>query len=630
MKHLSLFRRWATTGRQLRLALAGLVLLFVTLVFSTLDFTLQLNRYTIASSRDSLQSTARSSIAALDSYLERQMSYVQRAATAIAGLPAGSGEEQVRQLLDEYFQRSDFAQMWAVSLDKQAISSQGVSLDLSGEEALDKAFDGQSGYSAIYNSHNYKDDRFYVYVPVRVSPEQPVTGAVLGVLQVDQLARALTLYGLSDQSRVAVFQVDGMILYACGSLNHQLEPGGSFWATDAGQTLGSLPKEEEGCFGTNGTGSDAVAYLCVSTGIRDWYLYQDVPQSALLATNAQETRLMLLMALKMLAASVIMLVLLAVYHRQRESQVQRAEESLRTSNQLLAMALQHTAVTLFVYDLASRTMTACDETNSGQTGVPVDPAALVHNGTVAPRHSTEFLALFHRIHSTQDPVQGDFLVRGPGQSEYRWTRVTLTAVRIPGQMPTHAIVTFEDITEERRREDELRQRACRDPLTNLYNRRGLRMKVNELLTLPDPPGQAALLMMDLDHFKEVNDILGHPVGDLLLREVARLLDQLTPASGTPVRLGGDEFIVFLPGADWTTAEALAGRICTEMPGLSGRLELRVPVGVSVGVHLFDPAAVPLNQAYQQADTALYAAKRSRGRWVSTRRLRESGAGEETP
>ena len=88
MKHLSVFRRWTSTARQLWLALLGLVLLFVTLVFSTLDFTPQLNCYTIASSQDSLQNTA------------------------IASLPAGSSEEDVRQLLDEYFQRSDFAQMW--------------------------------------------------------------------------------------------------------------------------------------------------------------------------------------------------------------------------------------------------------------------------------------------------------------------------------------------------------------------------------------------------------------------------------------------------------------------------------------------------------------------------------------
>nr|WP_317407152.1 hypothetical protein [Fournierella massiliensis] len=114
MKHLSVFRRWTSTARQLWLALLGLVLLFVTLVFSTLDFTPQLNCYTIASSQDSLQNTA------------------------IASLPAGSSEEDVRQLLDEYFQRSDFAQMWAVSLDKQA--------------SHPSAFDGQSGYSAVYNS----------------------------------------------------------------------------------------------------------------------------------------------------------------------------------------------------------------------------------------------------------------------------------------------------------------------------------------------------------------------------------------------------------------------------------------------------------------------------------------------
>lgn len=99
MKHLSVFRRWMHTVRQLRLALLGLTLLFVTLVFSTLDFTLQLNRYTIASSQDSLQNTARSSIATLESYPERQLSYVQRAATAIASLPEGSSEAEVRQQL---------------------------------------------------------------------------------------------------------------------------------------------------------------------------------------------------------------------------------------------------------------------------------------------------------------------------------------------------------------------------------------------------------------------------------------------------------------------------------------------------------------------------------------------------
>ena len=146
---------------------------------------------------------------------------------------------------------------------------------------------------------------------------------MLGVLKVEQVARSLTLYGLSDESRVAVFQADGMVIYACDNLKYQLEPGGSFWNTDAGRTLGSLPEEETGSFGTAGTGDGAVAWLCVSTGIRDWYLYQDVPRSALLATNAQETRLVMIMALKMLAASVVMLVLLTIYHRQREGQVQR-------------------------------------------------------------------------------------------------------------------------------------------------------------------------------------------------------------------------------------------------------------------------------------------------------------------
>ena len=614
MKHFSFLPRWVKTARQLRLALIGLTLLFVTLIFSTLDLTVQLNHYTIASSKDSLLNTSQSSVSMLETYLERQMSYVQRVATAIATLPPGS-ETEIRKLLDEYFQRSDFAQMWAVTLDKQALSAQGSTLDLSGELVLDSAFQGESGYSPVYTSRIYNEDRFYVYVPVRISPEQPVTGAVLGVLSCDQLLESLQLYGLSEESCLAVFQADGTLVYACDNLKQQMGSSDNFWDTISGQNLSGLPQENDVIFGSN----NSVAYLCIPTGIQDWYFYQDVPQSALLATNTQEIHLMLVMALKMLIASVIMLVLLAIYHHQRENQVQQAEDSLRTTNQMLEMALQHTAISLFVYDLITHNIIPCMESSTSQlSSVPADPTMLVQKGVVAPQHSTEFLNLFRRICRDHSTVQGDFLLRRSGQQEYHWNRITLTTVRTKGEDPTRAIVTLEDIADERRREDELRQRAYRDSLTGLYNRQGLRVHMREMMK--DPPAKAAMLMMDLDHFKAVNDTLGHPMGDVLLLHVAKLLEQLAPDPSMRVRLGGDEFLILTPDMDWQQAEELAAQICKQLPSLADDLDLSMPVGTSVGIHVFDPMAESLVQAYQKADVALYAAKKDRGHWMSTRNL----------
>ena len=621
MKHFSLFKHWFETVRQLRLALLGLAVLFATLVLSTLDLTVRLNHYTIRSSRDSLLNTSKSSVFVLKSYLDQQMSYVQRAATAIAGLPQGD-EAQVQQLLNEYFQRSDFTQMWAVSLDNTALSAQGEKLtELSDFDFLSRAFSAQSGYSPVYTSAIYHEDQFYLYVPVQVSPEQPVSGAVLGILSCKTLEQAVHLYGLSEESCLAVFQPNGALIYACEHLKQQMQPGHTFWDTPSGRNLTELPREGQPVFGTGTNGQDKVAYLCVSTRIEDWYFYQDVPQSTLLATNTQEMHLMLLMAVKVLAASMLMMVLLAIYHHQRESQVRRAEDSLRTTNQSLQLALQHTAISLFVYDMATHTIAPNAEGGPSQLShQSMTLQSVVDRELVAPQHTEMFLDLFRRICDSRDTVQGDFLLRADETSEFLWNRVTLTAVHTPGSQPSRAIVTLEDISEERRREAELRRRAYRDPLTGLYNRQGLQARMKKLISQTPPPSRAAVLMMDLDHFKAVNDTLGHPVGDTLLLHMAKLLERLVPDPAIRVRLGGDEFLILIPEADWLQAEQLATRICAQVPALAGELNLDLPVGTSIGIHLFDPSAESLEQAYQKVDVALYAAKRERGRWVATHNL----------
>ena len=101
---------------------------------------------------------------------------------------------------------------------------------------------------------------------------------------------------------------------------------------------------------------------------------------------------------------------------------------------------------------------------------------------------------------------------------------------------------------------------------------------------------------------------------------ARVLECLCPDGGACARIGGDEFVLLAPGLGWQGAEELAGQICRRMPLLTEALEFQVPVGISVGVHVFECAGAHLDAIYQEADVALYAAKRERGRWVATRGL----------
>jgi len=150
-----------------------------------------------------------------------------------------------------------------------------------------------------------------------------------------------------------------------------------------------------------------------------------------------------------------------------------------------------------------------------------------------------------------------------------------------------------------------RQEARTDDLTQLANRRSLLLALEAALAGGAP---SALLVLDLDRFKEVNDRFGHPVGDELLRWCAHLVLDASPVGSTAARLGGDEFAVLLPGADLDAAQRVARRVAGlgEHPVPVGPHRLRV--GASVGIAVTGDGRVSSSELLRRADTAMYLAK----------------------
>ncbi len=147
--------------------------------------------------------------------------------------------------------------------------------------------------------------------------------------------------------------------------------------------------------------------------------------------------------------------------------------------------------------------------------------------------------------------------------------------------------------------------AWYDPVTGLPNRILLHKRVREALGNALP---VALLLIDLDRFKEINDTLGHSHGDSLLKQVGRRLDEVVGKGGTLAHLGGDEFAVLLPEAGRKDAEALAARLhrtCAEPFPVSG---LSLDVSFSIGIALAPEHGVEAELLLRKADVAMYAAK----------------------
>jgi diguanylate cyclase (GGDEF)-like protein len=183
--------------------------------------------------------------------------------------------------------------------------------------------------------------------------------------------------------------------------------------------------------------------------------------------------------------------------------------------------------------------------------------------------------------------------------------------------PSGLTIVTRDVTERKRLEQELTYQAFHDTLTGLANRALFQDRFEQTMEAARRNGEPfALLLLDLNRFKEVNDLFGHHCGDLLLREVGRRLQQGLRASDTVARLGGDEFAVLLPATDERGANIAAAAIVAEFERPFSLEEHTVEVGTSVGIVVYPEHGDELDTLLRHADTSMYAAKRT-----NTRRTR---------
>jgi diguanylate cyclase (GGDEF)-like protein/PAS domain S-box-containing protein len=185
------------------------------------------------------------------------------------------------------------------------------------------------------------------------------------------------------------------------------------------------------------------------------------------------------------------------------------------------------------------------------------------------------------------------------------------AIRDADGNVSKVVVVSRDITEQKRLEADLREMAATDMLTGLPNRRHFlgQLEQENARVIRAEEKCAAVLMIDIDHFKMVNDTFGHATGDLVLRHLADLMREDLRKIDTLGRLGGEEFAVILPGADSAAAEIFAERLrkqVAETPAVHDKWT--IPLTISIGVTEIKPGDVSADDALTRADRALYRAK----------------------
>jgi len=277
------------------------------------------------------------------------------------------------------------------------------------------------------------------------------------------------------------------------------------------------------------------------------------------------------------------------------------------------MALSNMSHGLAMFDPDLRTV-VCNTQFSALYGIPTLPegkptsiqdilAACVAAGTLAPAQVDDVIAEFRkRINSK---CTDSYIMH---LNDMRTLSLTYRQMALGG-----LVVLVEDITERKLAEQRIAHMARYDGLTGLPNRNHLRDSMDDSISRRE---SFSVLCVDLDKFKAVNDTLGHPVGDALLKEVAHRLTQITRETDLVARFGGDEFVVLqTPSRNTKQADALANKIVNILSEPYDVQGHHVVIGASVGIAVAPKDGDSADRLIKNADMALYRAKsQGRGTW----------------
>jgi diguanylate cyclase (GGDEF)-like protein len=225
-------------------------------------------------------------------------------------------------------------------------------------------------------------------------------------------------------------------------------------------------------------------------------------------------------------------------------------------------------------------------------------------GAVQLRYVLLVHGLFYLIKSITAVVPGTLI----DLAAFRGEIIQISLVE--GVMAIMLIALSMTGTERYRREKQIARLAERDPLTALYNRRALEVRAPRLLSDVSSTRPGAVLLIDIDNFKPVNDLFGHTAGDRLLVALSEMIRSVLPENALAARLGGDEFVILLNNASNERIVAMGNALREQFRSAAAQtFTTPQAVTLSIGASLFDQPPASLTALIEQGDAALYESKR---------------------
>lgn len=298
--------------------------------------------------------------------------------------------------------------------------------------------------------------------------------------------------------------------------------------------------------------------------------------------------------------------LLEINERKKE------QEELRLTLERHQVIMDQTTDIIFEWDIVQDTLSFSPNWRKKFGYEPIHK----HISRLLPRsgniHSEDMSAFLKIMKDTAAGIpysEAEFRI-GDSAGRYLWYKIRATAQYNDDHQPIKAVGVIIDIDVEKKHKQALLDQAQRDALTGLYNKAAVNKLVEQRMLEKSVPTNQALMIIDVDRFKDVNDIFGHLCGDSVLSDVAAILKGCIRSTDFAGRIGGDEFLVYLPEIpDEKTARLKANSIMNALHSLKPE-KAALPITCSIGAAVCPRNSVDYLMLYKRADLALYRQKNS--------------------
>lgn len=467
------------------------------------------------------------------------------------------------------------------------------------------------------------EPRFMISVPVEVDGD--VRYVLYAYCENELLSEMLCIGSDITDGYALICTKDGSRILG-GSVSDDITMRGNFLseietgmdAADFAQVCDDFTSEKSGIasYKENGAAGMGTYFAYVPLGMNGWMICLIVPAENMSEEIMQTVQSGYLIIAAIMIISAAFVLLFAYIIRQNSRRILHDQALLNESNARYRMAIESTSVAVWDYDILKRRFTFDERSMRliGANGLVIDDAVetLIAKGFVHEESIKDMRELHERLAAGEKNPDAVIRMRSIHGSEWMYEHIRYTNLFDEKGVPYLAIGMGEDVTAEyvgKRRINELSAAVECDSMTGLLNHAATFEHIKRYLTGEGACGVHALFMIDIDDFKQVNDIHGHQMGDYMIHQIACEIEKTFRGSDIVGRVGGDEFMVFMkdvPDLSYVKKKAL--ELIKELHFPCRTDSQTTDASASVGVAVCHGNSRSFEEIYAEADSALYRAK----------------------